>query len=87
MITIYDANMRAVARSRNLRGILTYSRKCTVQRVDIWPAKNGAAQCGIEWVDGATTITDFASFDVCQQWFMSRPKFSWAVRIHDGGAQ
>lgn len=82
MIKIHDINMRTVSTSRNLRGILEYTRKNTVERVDIWPNSNGA-QVGIAWHNGSTCITDFADATVCAQFFRHRIARFPNVIIHE----
>ena len=81
MITIYDASLRAVNRSQNLRGILDYTRTHTVDRLDLWP-KNDKCQVGITWANGSSTCFDFASFTVCKRFFESRKQFGAPV-IHN----
>ena len=81
MITIRDRDFRIVSSSRNLRGIIDYSRRHIVERVDIWPHASGTAQLGITWTNGASVITDFQSSTVCEQWCASRRRFPAAV-IH-----
>lgn len=81
MVIIRDKDMKVVSRSNNLRGILDYSRRNTVERVDIWPNPNGA-QFGIAWTDGSSCIDDFADAKVCAQFFRHRLEtFRW-VKIH-----
>ena len=81
MITIRDSDFCIVSTSRNLRGIIDYSRTHTVKRVDIWPHASGTAQLGITWSNDSSAITDFQSFTVCKQWCASRRRFPAAV-IH-----
>ena len=80
-VVIRDVDFKPVRASRNLRGIMEYTRKHAVQRVDIWPGKDGGAQLGIAWLDGASCITDFASAHVCKQWCAARRAFP-AATIH-----
>lgn len=81
MVIIRDTDGCIVSRSKNLRGILDYSRRHIVERVDIWPHVSGTAQLGVTWINGASVITDFQSFTVCRQWCTSRRRFPAAV-IH-----
>lgn len=83
-VIIRDADGHVVSRSRNLRGILEYSRRVPVERIDIWRNPDETAQLGITWTNGSSTITDFASFNVCKQWCASRRNFSGAP-IHIKG--
>lgn len=80
-VVIRDIDFQVASRSRNLRGILEYSRRHPVERVDIWEARGGAAQLGIAWSNGSTCVTDFASFEVCKRWCAARRNFPPA-RIH-----
>lgn len=64
MIIIRDKAGRAVSRSKNLRGILDYSRKNEVERVDLYPGP----QLGIAWKNGASMLADFADATVMRAW-------------------
>ena len=64
MILIRNKDFEVVSRSRNLRGILSYSRHTAVERIDLYKAPDGCGQFGITWCDGASCITDFASYNV-----------------------
>lgn len=86
MIRILDRDMRTVSYSQNLRGILAYSGKNTVERVDIWPRANGNSTVGIAWENGSTAIFDFASFTVCKSFFEKRARFNSNIKIHQGVA-
>jgi len=81
MITIRNADFRITHQSRNLRGILDHTRRAAVERIDIWPGKDGTAQLGVAWADGSTCITTFASAEVCKRWCAARRAFPAAV-IH-----
>lgn len=82
-IVIRDSSMRPVSTSKNLRGLLDYTRRNRVNRVDIWPDKvpRTGALVGIEWTNGATTTFTFESLVVCQQWFAARKRFP-AATVH-----
>lgn len=82
MIKIYDADMRTASTSRNLRGLLEYTRKNEVERVDIWPNKNGA-QFGVTWRNGASCMSDFADSTVCKAFFAKRKAFNHNIIIHE----
>ena len=69
MATIRDRDFRTVSTSRNLRNV--YRHPSALERIDIWPRKDGGAQVGFAWVDGATCITDYASAEVARQ-FLGR---------------
>lgn len=76
-IVIRDADFRVAHRSRNLRGILDYSRNHVVTRIDCYgPHANGTGTLGIAWADGATCITDFADYAVMVQWVKARRRMS-----------
>ena len=74
-VVIRDAEFYVVSTTKNLRGIIEYSRRHRVERVDIWPGKDGGAQLGITWSDDASTITDFVDSTVCREWCAKRRNF------------
>ena len=85
MVKVRDAEGKVVMAGRNLGCILRYMRSPLrrATRVDIWENKDGSAQLGVCFADGATTITDFNSFAVCKQWVASRKGMAGAdVHIH-----
>lgn len=72
-VTIYKGTT-PVAKSDNLRGILTYARKHGLRRVQI---RNivGAERPGhlyVEFADGAYVRTDFADYRVLERWVLTR---------------
>lgn len=75
MITIYDRDLKAVRRSRNLRGIIEYP--SSVERVDVW-----TSQLGVTWTDGSSTIIDFADHGVLLDWIKARRMFRGVPIIH-----
>jgi hypothetical protein len=80
-VKIRDASGRVIHTSRNLRGILDYSRgRCViVERVDLFPLKHSeGGTMGITWNTGATCITDFASYRVMVEWAKARRCFKGA---------
>ena len=81
MVKIYDKDLRTISTSRNLRGILEYTRKNTIDRVDIWPTESGA-QFGITWLNGSFCISDFADAMVCKAFFAKRKTFNHNIIIH-----
>ena len=82
MIKICDKDLRCVSNSKNLLGIIEYTRAHAVERVDIWPRKDGEALVGIAWENGSTTTVDFASFVVAKEFFKSRRRFGHPI-IHN----
>jgi hypothetical protein len=75
-VVIRGADFRVASRSRNLRGILTYSREHVVTRVDLFgPHSSGTGTLGLAWADGATCITDFADYTVMREWVAKRRIF------------
>lgn len=74
-VIIRNAEFRIVAQSRNLRGIIDYSRSHAIERIDLYKGP----QLGISWVDGASCITDFADVTVMHKWI---ERFK-GVPIHD----
>lgn len=76
---IRDADFRIVKRSHNLRGILEYSRSHAVERVDLY---SSARLFGVAWMDGATTLVQFADANVMRQWAETRKCFKGAEFKH-----
>lgn len=74
-----------VARSRNLRGILSYARKSPVATVSV--SSYSPVRCAhvyVQFDDGAECRTQFSSYTVAVQWVRARR--SWgleAVRCSD----
>lgn len=73
---IYDADLRVVKKSKNLRGILDYSRTHTVERVDVYQS---ARLLGVTWTNGASTVVQFADAKVMRRWAEARKCFKGAV--------
>ena len=69
-----------VAKSRNLRGLLTYARKSPVKHVYLRRMAYGYGGLFIEFENGATCKTEFASFTVCRNWLESRR--SWQLGLN-----
>lgn len=79
---IRDKYGAVVAHSQNLRGILDYTRRpgITIERADLFgPNKQGGGTLGVTWSDGATTLVDFADFDVMRDWVGTRAKGKRAI--------
>ena len=84
-IIIRDRNFKIVSRSRNLRGIMEYSRrKSTAYRIDLYRGKNGwsGGQFGIAWHDGSTAICDFADFSIMESFAKKRTFKGAEIKIH-----
>lgn len=78
-LTIFSADGEPVARSKNLRGILTYARRSPVKRASVYAKGDGAAFVVFIFTDGAESRVDFASFAVAKAWIASRR--SWDLRL------
>ena len=74
-VLIVDIGLNAISRSRNLRGILDYSRRNPVERIDLYGQPLGAGLLGITWINGSSVITEFASFSVMREWTRDRAVF------------
>lgn len=86
-IKIYDNAGACVSRSKNLRGILAYSRAHETERIDLYKPTDGwsGGQFGIAWKDGATAICDFADFSIMEG-FAKKKTFGGAtVKLHQKG--
>ena len=82
MITIRDRNFTVVSRSKNLRGVLRRCAAFDLSRVDIWPTVGGGALFGLAWVDGSTSIFNFADLTIAKRFFESRvSRRGWPVPI------
>lgn len=77
MVVIRDSEMRVISRCRNLRAMRERSRQIKIDRIDVWLGPNGSAQVGMVWVDGSSTIHDWASAQVAQLFFAKRVKRGW----------
>ena len=83
--TLRDAEWRVAARGPALREITRYCERSPVHRVDVWPGANGAAQMGVAWVDGTTTIVDWRGQLTCLEWLRLQPWAKGVVRVHPPG--
>ena len=76
---IYDEDGRIVKTSSSLRGIIEYSRRTPVKVVRLFHANPAL---GVEWVDGATTLVQFADDAVMRRWAEARRCFRGAAFRH-----
>ncbi len=76
---IYDEAGRIVKESSSLRGIIDYSRRVPVKVVRLFHA---VPALGVEWVDGATTLVQFADDAVMRRWAEARRCFKGAAFRH-----
>lgn len=67
-------NGKVVARSQNLRGVISYARKHLVENVSIHQGKNGDGQYHITFSDGAAVQGRFAAYSILLDWITSRAK-------------
>jgi len=74
VISIRDSEFKVVGVGRNLRIVMDRSRRIKIERVDIWPGKSEGAQVGVAWVDGSSSIFDFADAGIAKKFFESRVK-------------
>ena len=86
-IKIYDKMGVCISWSKNLRGILTYSRENETERIDLYkpdPTRSGG-QFGIAWANGSTSICDFADYSIMEK-FANKKTFKPAIiKIHHKG--
>lgn len=64
--------------SRNLRGLMDYARRNTIQRVTLEMTEDYGALFHVRFVNGATLNTEFAGWDVAQRWVRARR--SWSLK-------
>lgn len=80
-VTIRDSAGAVIHRSRNLRGIMDYSRGVgvAIERADLFAHKGAeSGTLGVTWNTGATCMVDFASFEVMREWVNARRCFKGA---------
>lgn len=80
---IRDRDFKVVSNSRNLRGILEYARKIVTDRIDLYRNKTVGGQFGITFVDGATSISDFSSYDVMLKFAKKRVFGGAPIKYHE----
>ena len=78
-VTVFNAHGEPVARSRNLRGILTYARRHPVKRASVYAKGEGRAFVVFIFQGDAESRVDFESFTVARQWVAGRR--SWGLRL------
>ena len=76
---IYDEDGRLVKTSSSLRGIIEYSRRTPVSVVRLFHTD---IMLSVEWVDGATTLVQFADDAVMRRWAEARRCFKDAAFRH-----
>ena len=85
IMIMIENNGRIVRKSKNLRGILDYSRSCSVVRVELTKLPDDAGSMLVIFHNGATSRANFASFSIMQRWVDSRR--SWNCEIVDYSIQ
>ncbi|WP_426050367.1 hypothetical protein [Brevundimonas sp. SL161] len=78
-VVVYNVDGEPVARSRNLRGILTYARRHPVKRASVYAKGDGRAFVAFHFRGDAFARVEFESFIVAGDWVASRR--SWALRL------
>lgn len=73
---------KTVAKSKNLRGILTYARKHGVAGVGVTKKQHGA-NVAFKFADDAWALVMFADFTVAVQWINARR--SWDMQRTENG--
>lgn len=86
MIEIKDASGHVYSRSKNLRGILDYSRRpfIRVTRLTVMHAGDSGGRLRVDWSNGHHVIAIFASHAVMLQWIKARRVFD-GVPMGEGG--
>ena len=77
-VIIQDSFGDVLARSKNLRGVLTYARRHPVKRASVY-RKGEGANVAFHFQGDASCTVAFASFDVAWQWIESRR--SWRLHL------
>lgn len=72
-------NGKTVARSKNLRGVITYAGKHLIENVSIHQKTNGGGQYHITFSNGAAVEGNFADYSVLLDWISSRAK-RWDIK-------
>lgn len=78
-VTVYNDDGVPVARSQNLRGVLTYARRHPVKRASVYASGDGKAFVAFHFVNGSTCRGQFASFPDAWKWVSGRR--SWGLRL------
>lgn len=83
MIQIFKGG-RVVSTSRNLRGIVTYSRKVAPKQITLDRDGDTRGWLYVEWCDGASVHTEFASYHIMVDWVRNRRRFRDAHKVFNG---
>jgi hypothetical protein len=70
--TQIEKNGQIVKRSRNLRGIVDYSRVSVPARVELIPVGKSSGSLRVIFADGASTRVNFASYSIMVDWVRNR---------------
>lgn len=79
-----EGQPRVVARSRNLRGLITYAGKHGVQSVVGRRIEEWKGLLYVNFKDGASLVTEFANCDVMRD-FVHRKRWRWRISGGDIG--
>lgn len=82
-VIIYDRNGAVVSRSKNLRGLLEYSRRVCLDKVSIEKTAHGEGIVRLTFGSGATVETMFASYSVLVDFLNARRRWE-GVEVTDG---
>ena len=84
MITITDLDGKIVARSQNMRGILTYARKSGVKIVKWYKNDNGEGTAEFTFYDGSVAVTPYADWAVLAQFVQARYSWRYYIKLIKG---
>ena len=84
-VQIYDVNGKVIQKSRNLRGILDYSRKNVPDLIVVNKVSgtSGEANVDFHWSNGSYAAVSFASFDVAKSWVKRRALSGARIQIKE----
>lgn len=81
MVIIYDSKGKPVSRSKNLRGILEYSRKHSVAKIRlVRHTEGGGGTLLLRWRNGSLVSAPFADWSVLNSWVHARKHLREAVK-------
>lgn len=86
MVLIYNRNGQVVSQSKNLRGILDYTRKHPLRNVFASELPKGRGHLRLIWNHGEICNTEFESFTALLTWLESRKSWNGVRYIITTGA-
>ena len=80
-----EKNGQIIRKSRNLRGIVDYSRISKPARIELTPQGKCNGRLRVIYKDGATTSAHFASYHIAVDWVRNRRTWRGANIVFYGG--